>query len=300
MSKPFQRVEVIINPASGNNEPILNTMNDVFNEYDIDWDVSITHAAGDGARLAKAAVEKGVDAVLSYGGDGTQLDVAGGMINTGVPMGVLPGGTANALADELGLPNNLADALRVICEPHKIRSIDAGKVGDRYFLLRVGSGVIARFHEEVNREMKDAFGITAYIVGAVQAMREPNYAKYVLTIDGERFETEGAACMISNGNAIGALGIRLAPEIIIDDGKLDVYVLNTDLKTVLGLMGSISGRDRNSVPLQSWQGKTIHIEADPPQKIYADGEEEPAAETPCTIEILVNALEVVVTDDATV
>ncbi|MCA9883704.1 MAG: diacylglycerol kinase family lipid kinase [Anaerolineae bacterium] len=294
MNAPYQRVQVIINPASGGDEPILNTMNDIFNEFAMDWDVSITRKAGDGARFAKLAVEQGVDAVLAYGGDGTQLDVAGGMLNTGIPMGVLPGGTANALADELGLPDTLADALRVICEPHRLRTIDAGKIGDRYFLLRIGSGVIARFHEEVNREMKDRFGIAAYIVGAVQAMREPRYGKYILTIDDQRIETEGIACMVSNGNAIGALGIRLAPEIMIDDGLLNVYVLNSDLQTVLGIMGSISGRE--DMPLQQWRGKTIHIEADPPQKIYADGEEEPAAETPCTIETLAGALKVIVTE----
>ena len=67
MNAPYQRVQVIINPASGGDEPILNTMNDIFNEFDMDWDVSITRKAGDGVRFAKLAVEQGVDAVLAKG-----------------------------------------------------------------------------------------------------------------------------------------------------------------------------------------------------------------------------------------
>ena len=114
MNAPYQRVQVIINPASGGDEPILNTMNDIFNEFDMDWDVSITRKAGDGARFAKLAVEQGVDAVLAYGGDGTQLDVAGGMLNTGIPMGVLPGGAANALADDMNLRRCAVEVIKEV------------------------------------------------------------------------------------------------------------------------------------------------------------------------------------------
>lgn len=292
MNAPYERIHIIINPASGGDEPILNTMNDIFNEYGVSWDVSITKALGDGAAHAKEAIAKGAQAILAYGGDGTQLDVAEGMINTKVPMGVLPGGTANALADDLGLPRNLAEALRLVCEPHQIRSIDVGQVGERYFLLRIGTGVIATFSEVVSREMKDRFGVGAYIIGSLQAIRDPKNTRYTLTLDGETVETEGAACMISNGNAIGALNIRLSPDIKIDDGLLDVYVANLDVQTALGIAGSITGRE--DVPLQHWQANEIKITAEPPQKIYADGEQEAAAETPCTIKALAGALHVIV------
>jgi YegS/Rv2252/BmrU family lipid kinase len=293
LNAPYERIHVIINPASGRDEPILNTMNDIFKEYGIDWDASITKALGDGAAHAKEAIDKGAQAILAYGGDGTQLDVAGGMVNTGIPMGILPGGTANALADDLGLPNTLPEALRLICEPHKIRPIDVGQVADRHFLLRMGTGVIGSFSEAVTREMKDRYGIAAYIIGSLQAIREPKNTRYKLKLDGEEVETEGVVCMVSN--AIGALGIRLAPEIKIDDGLLDVYVLNIDVQTALAIAGSISGRE--NAPLQHWQASHVEIIADPIQKIYADGEEESAAETPCVVKALAGALHVIVRPD---
>ena len=87
----YKRIQVIINPAAGKNEPILNTLHDVFKDHDVDWDVNITKKAGDGARLAKAALDRGVDLVAAYGGDGTLLDVAEAMVNTGMPMAFLPG-----------------------------------------------------------------------------------------------------------------------------------------------------------------------------------------------------------------
>src|SRR5690606_33636656 len=101
MSAAFKHIQVIINPAAGNNEPILNTLNDVFSQYDVFWDVSLTHKAGDGEQLARQAVENGADLVGAYGGDGTVGEVARGLIGSEVPLAVLPGGTGNSLAVSL-------------------------------------------------------------------------------------------------------------------------------------------------------------------------------------------------------
>src|SRR5689334_16286997 len=126
----YKRIQVIINPAAGKNEPILNTLHDVFKDHDVDWDVNITKKAGDGARLAKAALDRGVDLVAAYGGDGTLLDVAEAMVNTGMPMAFLPGGTANAMVAEVGVPGTLAEAARVIVQPDSVlRAIDVGRIG---------------------------------------------------------------------------------------------------------------------------------------------------------------------------
>ena len=291
----FQKIQVIINPASGWNEPILNTLNDVFKNTDVHWDVSITHTAGDGARLAHHAVESGCDLVMAYGGDGTQLDVAEGLLNSDIPMAILPGGTANALADDLNIPPNLALAARLaIDESVKVRAIDVGKTEDHHFLLRVGTGMIATFSEEVTREMKDRFGIAAYIIGGINALNNPQYVTYKLTIDGEVIETQGAACLITNGNAIGALGIRLSKHVRYDDGLLDVFILNNDLQTILAMAGSIAQLDNLPVQLQHWQGREIKLETEPSQGVYGDGEEVPFANTPCTTRILPSALKVLV------
>ena len=111
MTPRYQNIHVIINPASGPNRPILNTLNDVFRKHDVDWDVSITKRYGDATQQAKDAIARGVDLVVGYGGDGTQHELANAVIGTGMPMGILPGGTGNGFAREIGIPKELDAAV---------------------------------------------------------------------------------------------------------------------------------------------------------------------------------------------
>ena len=232
---------------------------------------------------------------MAYGGDGTLLDVAEGLFDSSIPMGILPGGTANALAEDLLIPMKLAQAAQLICvdTPH-IKSIDVGKLGDRYFLLRVGTGMIATISEGTTRELKDRFGLGAYFVSGITALKQPQYVSYHLNIDGEEIQTEGAACLITNGNSFGVFGIKLSQHIHVDDGLLDVYILNNDLQTVIGLASSMARLETGMVSLQHWQGRSIQITTDPPQRIFADGENTPIGSTPCTIELIPSALQVIV------
>jgi len=131
---PYQRVHVVINPASGRDEPILNTLNDVFHQYGVDWDVSITKKYGDAATQAKAALAGGADLVVGYGGDGTQHEIANAVLEAadahGTParMGILPGGTGNGFARELAVPGKLREAVEVLCASTRTRSIDVGRL----------------------------------------------------------------------------------------------------------------------------------------------------------------------------
>ena len=113
MPSIYKRVQVIINPAAGKKEPILNQINTAFAGSGIDWEAKITHKFGDATRLTKEAVANGVDLVAGYGGDGTQLEVANGLVGSAVPMAILPGGTANLMSVELGVPKDLAKAAEI-------------------------------------------------------------------------------------------------------------------------------------------------------------------------------------------
>jgi diacylglycerol kinase family enzyme len=76
MTLPHTKVHVVINPVAGQDEPILNVLNDVFHPAGVDWGVSLTHKSGDATRLAAEAVASGGDLVAAYGGDGTQMEIA--------------------------------------------------------------------------------------------------------------------------------------------------------------------------------------------------------------------------------
>lgn len=291
----FKRIHIIINPASGGDEPILNIFNDVLTPYGVEWDVSITKTMGDGERFARAAIDDGVDLVVVYGGDGTVLDVVKGMIGRKTPLAIMHGGTANAMADEVGIPFKLSEAAQLIIDDEAIlRPIDVGKTGRGYFLIRVGTGMVATITKATTRELKNRFGIAAYIIGGIQALTNPEYVHYRLEIDGEVVETDGAACLVTNASYVGTMGLRLANDIVVDDGLLDVYILNNDLKTVLGMAGSIANIDRSRLSLQHWRCKEVKIDCDPVQGLYGDGEPEPLGTTPCYATVLPGAIKVLV------
>ncbi|XWX04097.1 diacylglycerol kinase family protein [Aggregatilineales bacterium SYSU G02658] len=295
---PYQRIQFIINPAAGGDEPILSIINDVLKPYDVDWQVSITHKAGDGARFAQEALATGVDLVVAYGGDGTLLDVASGMLNAPVPLGFVAGGTANALVQDLDIPRPPADAVRLLMEPHTVRAIDVGEVAGRYFLLRAGTGLVEDFSVGVNREMKDRYGLFAYFIGAAKALVSTQASRYKVTIDGRAHDLEGVMCLVTNGSATGGqTPVRIAEDILIDDGLLDVIVARGDFTSYLDIVLTAAQVDRATFQSESIfhaQGKRIQIETDTPMAIYADGEEEAIAHTPCTFNVLPGALRVIV------
>ena len=297
MTMHFERVHVIINPASGGDEPILNTLNDVWHPHGLDWQVSITHKLGDGARYARQAVEAGADLIVAYGGDGTVRDVASGMIGLNTPLALLPGGTGNALADELGISAQLAPAARlIVADNTELRSVDVGRVGEGYFLLRVGTGLMADYSSQISREMKNNWGVLAYYVGAFSVLRNLETHTYTMQLDGETIEAEGVACLVMNTSAAGgSSGFRLSSEVEIDDGLLDVYVLTGRLQALLDVARTVADiRPEQTEALKHWQARRITINGPDDMQIYADGENMPTASTPVEVQVMSGALRVLV------
>ena len=291
----YQHVQVIINPAAGGDGAILNTLNTVFAQYDQPWDARITHAAGDATALTKAAIADGADLIAAYGGDGTVMEVANGLIGTDIPLAILPGGTGNALAVELGIPLDLTAAVELICnEDALLRPIDIGQSGDQYFMLRASIGLQAALAEKASREMKERFGFLAYILSGLDVIRQPQRATFTLTIDGEEQTAEGITCLVANSAGVGAIKLRLSATTLLDDGLLDVFVLDEGLDSALSMAASILEWEGSAVALRHWQGRAIKVEADPALAVRLDGES--YGETPFSAEILPGALRVVVAE----
>jgi diacylglycerol kinase family enzyme len=217
-----KHIHVIINPATRQDRPLLGILNSQFHSAGIDWDVFITKKVGDARRLAQASALAGVDAVAVYGGDGTVMEAASGLVGTEVPLAIFPGGTANVLSVELGIPGDLTEACALACSGRSaVRRVDLGQVGVT-ILLSVGVGFAATVIEGADRELKKRFGMLAYWLSGFQALREPAMARYRLTLDGQQIDTEGITCMIANSGNLGQLGLKLSPSINVSDGLLDV------------------------------------------------------------------------------
>src|SRR5262245_17328766 len=134
----IQRVHMIINPASDQDRPILHVENRVFARYKIEWDATFTHRSGDATQFARELAKRNdIEMLMCYGGDGTIRDVVNGLVGSDMPLGILGGGTGNAVATELRISPFLEVALEAICTGDgELHAIDVGKINDGYFLLR--------------------------------------------------------------------------------------------------------------------------------------------------------------------
>jgi diacylglycerol kinase (ATP) len=290
----YKHIHVIINPVARQDRPVLAILNSIFHAAGIDWDVFITKNPGDARRLAQAAVVAGVDVVAVYGGDGTVMEAVSGLVGTEVPLAIFPGGTANVLSVELGIPGDLAEACALVCSDESvIRKVDLGQVGDDYFLLSVGVGFAAAVVEGADRESKHRFGMLAYWLSGFQALREPAMAHYRLTLDGQQIDTEGITCMIANSGNLGQLGLKLDPSIDVSDGLLDVIVIRRgDLGAFLLVAAHVVARNDAAEPIQHWQAHEISLAVDPPQTVQIDGEI--LGKAPLHVKVLPQAARIIV------
>ena len=292
-----KRIHVVINPASGQPQPILNHLNAVFHPAGVQWDISITKKSGDAAHFARQAIADGAEIIAAYGGDGTIMEVSQAVQGGEIPMAILPAGTANLMSIELGVPRKLTEAARIMVDPaSKIRRIDMGQVGDKRFMLRLGMGFDAQKVKLADRELKDRWGILAYSIAGLKALTTVPMALYRITVDGVLHETDGKNCLIDNAGNLGMPGISASPLTSVSDGLLDVTVIRDNSVSSLIAQGAqMGGITPDPDALQHWQGREIHIECDPPQVIQGDGEV--WGYTPISVKVLPGALPVLTAPD---
>lgn len=292
---PYKKIHIVINPASGKDEPIINVLNDVFHQYDdVDWSVSITKKFGDATEQAREAAQNGADLVAGYGGDGTQHEIANGIMGTTAVMGVLPGGTGNGFATELGTPKELRPAVELLCNPNgQKRAIDIVKMGDIYFIQRLYVGIEPE--EQTSREDKNKYGTFAYAINTYKRARgnAPKEFQYHIEIDDQTYDLPASKLYVVNaakaGTGISVTGKMSKP----DDGLLEVFILNNkSLKTLIAAGERVIHLDTKTANSFIKKGKKISIDTDPDQPVWTDGEY--TGRTPISMEIVPGGLTVIV------
>jgi diacylglycerol kinase (ATP) len=260
-----------------------------------------TERAGEATQLATQARDEELDAVFVVGGDGTINEVINGLAESPVALGVLPGGTGNVWAKELGLPTRsprhllpLLDAARALV-PGSTRRIDLGKANGRYFLQWAGLGLDAdvTYAMEPRTRQQRRLGTLTYIVAGVTAAANLVGTRARIWIDDERVYRRSILIVISNSQLYGGK-VRIATDARLDDGLLDVNVFAgtgfaSAIRTVLGVVTGLHVRDpRHSF----YRGSVIRVEADQPMAIHVDGE--PFDTTPLECTVVPRALSVMV------
>lgn len=223
------RAVVIINPLSGHGR-YENQIRDhaalareVLGKHQIEAEVRPTTGPGDARLFARDAVESGVALVIAWGGDGTVNEAAGALIHTGVPLAIVPAGSGNGLASDLGVPFDPRAALELAATASPF-AIDAGQVDDCLFFNIAGVGVdaviAARFGERGIRKR----GPLAYVQLSTIELLRYRAQTYSLTIDGEPFEHRALLLAIANGRQYGNR-MLIAPGARLDDGLLEVVIV---------------------------------------------------------------------------
>lgn len=184
-------------------------------------ELRLTSAVGDAEAIAREAVRSGYRTVVAAGGDGTINEVVNGLGESGVNLGILPVGTMNVLAAELGLPvKDLAGCWNIITENH-IRSIDLAKGNDRYFVQLAGVGLDAQVVRETDLNFRKNFGPLSYVVSLAQVASRVPPKLEVSTPDGAL--RTGCFVLVGNGRYYGG-PFRVFTDAALDDGLLDVLI----------------------------------------------------------------------------
>jgi len=276
MEKKIEKIHIIINPASGKKESALSVIDTSLKEAGITWEASITHQPGDAIEYAKAAVKERVDALAVYGGDGTLTEAVSGMIGSDIPLVILPGGSANVLANELNIRGDLEEACATMSHgPREIKAMDVGQFNNRYFIVSIGIGFSADLVKGARRETKNRFGILAYFFAAAAALKKIKLVQYHLKIDGNEYEAEGLTCIIANAGNLGFTKISLDKHIDVSDGLLDVVIVrkaNVSLFKLIVVTLIKRERPDNFELVEHWQGKEISIDSSRAQAAQCDGE----------------------------
>jgi YegS/Rv2252/BmrU family lipid kinase len=249
------KVAVVFNPTAGQADAVRAGIDRAVALWESrGWQVTIepTRCAGDGTRIAKEAAAAGFNIVVAAGGDGTANEVINGLAGTETALAVLPAGTVNIWAREMGLPTDILPAAEALLLA-KWQKIDVGRAKslpsrrrgknkvlpkiDRYFLLMAGVGFDAAVAEQVNPSEKKYLGAIAYVKQAVQMAWQYRGSYLKIAIDDKKIRGSFLIAIIGNSQLYGGV-IKFTLDALLDDGLLDLCLVrgHTMFKAPLRLL----------------------------------------------------------------
>lgn len=237
-----------------------------------------------------------LDRVIAAGGDGTVVEVISAMLPyPHLKLGIIPVGTGNRLACNLGIPLRIRGALRVALQGTPYR-IDIGRINDRYFAFMAGAGLDADIMDRIHPIEKRTMGIFAYFWKGIQrALRVP-YTVFDIEADDRRIRCRGIGVIVANaGNLLGRI-FTLTPGAQLDDGLFDICILASRNRmdywaTIVHILSQKS-RGIAKEGVQHLRARRIVIRSRPRVKVQADGDV--IGTTPIEIEALPGAVTVMV------
>ncbi len=281
-----QRIaHLIFNPISGQGNPDqdLALIRSIL-EPQIQLNVILTDPEIDPGEQAKEAMKGETDLVIASGGDGTISAVAAAVIETKIPLGVIPRGTANAFSVALGIPTNLYAACETILAG-TTRVVDVARCNDVPMILLAGIGLEAETVAKADRELKNQLGVLAYLLAGAQQIATHEIFEAQIEIGCQTSSFPSAAMTVANAAPPTSILAQGWGETLVDDGLLDVTIgvrespestLATRLQAVNSLAdlfaSALIKKPTSREDILCLRVPQIKISADPPQKVVVDGE----------------------------
>jgi YegS/Rv2252/BmrU family lipid kinase len=288
---------VIINPVSGfmNATVMKRLINDHFKKAGWVTHIYLTEKDTDFDTLIKEYISQGVDMIVAAGGDGTIASVAAGMVNSSVPLGIIPSGTWNAIARHLMLPFLPTRALALMTGKHQVRYLDLMSIGDSIHAMNLSVGFSARVIKTASREKKRTLGNLAYFSSMFKQVFGIKLNRYIIVADEKKYRGKALEIMVANYGVVGLNLIESLLDVHPDDGKADVLIFKP--RTLLDLpamfrQALIRRKKRGPKFQQLRASRTITINTIPPMDVQADGEM--IGKTPVTVTVMPRCVGVIV------
>lgn len=236
-----------------------------------DCTVCATTYIGEAEVMARRGVAEGFEKIVAAGGDGTINEVVNGLAGTNATLGLLPIGTMNVFATELGLPVHDLELCWDIVQGQTTRSVDLAKANQKFFVQLAGVGLDAQVVKETSSQLKRSFGPLSYVISAFQiAARKPPR----LFIQSEDASIdEGSFVLIGNGRLYGG-PFPFFKHASLDDGLLDVIVFKRlgYLEIIKYLQDVVFSSEIRVPEVEYFQTRQLHVESDDPVPVELDGE----------------------------
>jgi len=288
-------VFVVHNPVAGTSDPA--TVHSEIEKHLADRDYQIYETTGEEnvREVVRNALQDGYRTIWAAGGDGTVSAVANALVKGDIPLGIVPLGSGNILAKELGIPLDLAAACELLTGAHRTRMLDVLCVSEDYFVLSVSTGISALMITETAREQKRKLGQLAYLLNGIRIILAKSLWPFVVLVDGELLLVRASEVIAANIGLIGYKPIRLGTQILPDDGQVDLCRVRVDsVQRLFSVINGVLSGQQDRLKEMTCNSASEFIEIHSRRKIPVQGDGENIGFTPVRIEVVSKSLPVLV------
>lgn len=300
------KICLIVNPAAGSGhlQKMVNKAGNHLAQMGCTVKQVETAGAGDAIRLARQAADESFDVAVAIGGDGTINEVCNGLVGTETALGILPAGTGNVYAADIGIPiwwplnpDAILKAAEIITTGQR-RRIDLGRTyladgSSRYFLMWCGIGLDAAISQARQPTPMRSLGYVGWALASLMVIFDFMGTRAQISLDEHDLSKRILAAVVSNGQLYGRVW-RLAAQARMDDGLLDVAILSGHAwpSTFRHLIGLTFGRHVKDPDFHLYRTTRFSLRAREPLPVHVDGEI--IGTTPVEVEVAPLALNIII------